>query len=227
MVKRKESSLLASLRWIISLEVKRWLFSRRLTYISLAKLTFLCFVMIVLITFCLLRSYGSSKYLSRDKNAFRVFHKAIGDVEKSKYLATENTKTNKVEENTVYEKSVEEEFQKQWFRMQKARVDWEAMIAPCTYINSVKNKSSFGWGKINETSNHTSFVEYTDIRPAGQFSRIFIRSRTKDGRNKTIGGDFWMVSYSQIVHNFNFNYQLNKIYNVLCNLHFYLYSSSN
>lgn len=87
------------------------------------------------------------------------------------------------------------EFQKQWFRMQRARIDWEAMLNnSCGYVNSVKSKTLIGWGKINETSKEMSFVEYMDIRPAGQFSRIFIRTRTKDGRKKQIGGDFWMVS---------------------------------
>ncbi len=89
---------------------------------------------------------------------------------------------------------IEQEFQKQWFRMQRARIDWKGMLVPCGYVNSVKNKTLIGYGKINETSIKTSFVEYMDIRPVGQFSRIFIRTRTTDGRNKTIGGDFWMVS---------------------------------
>ena len=93
---------------------------------------------------------------------------------------------------------IEREFQKQWFRMLQARIDWERMLIPCGHVNSAKNKTLIGFGKINETSKGTSFVEYMDIRPAGQFSRIFIRTRTKDGRYKEIGGDFWMVSHFKL-----------------------------
>jgi hypothetical protein len=89
---------------------------------------------------------------------------------------------------------IEKEFQKQMFRVFQARIDWEGLLIPCGYVNSAKNKTLIGYGKINETSRKTSVVEYIDIRPAGQFSRIFIHTRTKDGQNKTIGGDFWMVS---------------------------------
>ena len=96
--------------------------------------------------------------------------------------------------NTLDKVDVEKEFKKQWFRMQRARVDWKAMLVPCGYVNSVINRTMIGWGKINATSITKSFVDYIEIRPAGQFSRIFIRTRTKDGRKKAIGGDFWMVS---------------------------------
>ena len=90
--------------------------------------------------------------------------------------------------------NVEKEFQKQWFRMQRARIDWKSMLDTCAHVNSVKNKSLIGYGKINETSIKNTFVEYMNIRPVGQFSQVFIRTKTKDGRKKTIGGDFWMVS---------------------------------
>ena len=97
-------------------------------------------------------------------------------------------------DNNIRKVDVEKEFQNQWLRMQKARVDWKSLLTPCAHVNSVKNKSLIGYGKINETSIEESFVEYMNIRPAGQFSQVFIRTRTKDGRNKTIGGDCWMVS---------------------------------
>ena len=94
----------------------------------------------------------------------------------------------------IENRNVWEEFQKQWFRMLRARIDWKSLLIPCAHANFVKNKSLIGYGKRNETSIEKSFVEYMKIRPAGQFSQIFIRTRTEDGSNKTIGGDFWMVS---------------------------------
>ena len=89
----------------------------------------------------------------------------------------------------------DQEFKRQWLRMLKARVDWKAFLAPCLG-NTEWNKTNPGWGKANETSAEKSFIDFMDIRPAGQFSRIFIQTRTKDGKNKTIGGDFWKVTMS-------------------------------
>lgn len=89
----------------------------------------------------------------------------------------------------------ETEFRKQWLRMLKSRVDWEGILAPCIGHMQLNNTMP-GWGKVNETSGEESFIKFMDIRPAGQFSRIFIHTRTKDGRNKTIGGDYWRVMLS-------------------------------
>ena len=89
----------------------------------------------------------------------------------------------------------DQEFKRQWLRMLRARVDWKAILAPCLG-NTEWNKTNPGWGKANETSAEKSFIDFMDIRPAGQFSRIFIQTRTKDGKNKTIGGDFWKVTMS-------------------------------
>ena len=86
-------------------------------------------------------------------------------------------------------------FKRQWLRMLRVRVDWKAILAPCLG-NTEWNKTNPGWGKANETSAEKSFIDFMDIRPAGQFSRIFIQTRTKDGKNKTIGGDFWKVTMS-------------------------------
>ena len=42
----------------------------------------------------------------------------------------------------------------------------------------------------------TSYIYLWDINPAGQFSRFFIQSQTKDGKSKVIGGDAWRVHIS-------------------------------
>ncbi|KAJ7392262.1 hypothetical protein OS493_013641 [Desmophyllum pertusum] len=49
------------------------------------------------------------------------------------------------------------------------------------------------WGKINRSNAAISDVIFTDIRPAGEFSKIFIQSKTSDNRTKLIGGDTWRV----------------------------------
>ena len=49
------------------------------------------------------------------------------------------------------------------------------------------------WGKTNRSSATTSDIIFKDIRPAGEFSKIFIQSKTSDNRTKMIGGDTWGV----------------------------------
>ncbi|KAL9954334.1 hypothetical protein ACROYT_G041856 [Oculina patagonica] len=49
------------------------------------------------------------------------------------------------------------------------------------------------WGKISRSNAATSDVIFEEIRPAGEFSRIFIQSKTSDNRTKVIGGDTWRV----------------------------------
>ena len=85
-----------------------------------------------------------------------------------------------------------DDFRRDWFRQHRARVDWKSMLKPCI------NNTQWGlekkyWGKENRSSARTSQVVYTDIRPAGEFSKIFIQSKTADNRTKLIGGDSWRV----------------------------------
>jgi len=49
------------------------------------------------------------------------------------------------------------------------------------------------WGKSNRSNATTSDIIFKDIRPAGEFSKIFIQSKTSDNRTKMIGGDTWRV----------------------------------
>ena len=49
------------------------------------------------------------------------------------------------------------------------------------------------WGKTNRSNAATSDIIFKDIRPAGEFSKIFIQSKTSDNRTKLIGGDTWRV----------------------------------
>ncbi|XP_044185154.1 uncharacterized protein LOC114947931 isoform X2 [Acropora millepora] len=85
-----------------------------------------------------------------------------------------------------------DDFRRDWFRQHRARVDWKSILKPCI------NNTQWGlekkyWGKENRSSARTSQVVYKDIRPAGEFSKIFIQSKTADNRTKLIGGDSWRV----------------------------------
>ena len=85
-----------------------------------------------------------------------------------------------------------DDFRRDWFRQHRARVDWKSILKPC--INNTRwGLEKKYWGKENRSSARTSQVVYQDIRPAGEFSKIFIQSKTADNRTKLIGGDSWRV----------------------------------
>ena len=85
-----------------------------------------------------------------------------------------------------------QDFRSEWFRQRRARLDWRSMIQPC--IDNlpwglVKNQ----WGKTNRSSAAASEIVYQEIKPAGEFSKIFIQSKTVNNQTKLIGGDTWRV----------------------------------
>ena len=71
-------------------------------------------------------------------------------------------------------------------------MDWQAIINPC-YDNMDWGKVKAGWEKPNRTNASTSEIIFQDIRPAGEYSKIFIQSKTSDNVTKVIGGDTWRV----------------------------------
>ena len=94
------------------------------------------------------------------------------------------TKTNKANKY--------DDFRREWVRQRRARMDWQAIINPC-YDNMDWGKVKAGWEKPNRTNASTSEIIFQDIRPAGEYSKIFIQSKTSDNITKVIGGDFWRV----------------------------------
>ena len=85
-----------------------------------------------------------------------------------------------------------QDFQHEWLRQRRARVDWKNIIKPCA-DNMAWGFVKEHWGKINRSNATTSDIIFKDIRPAGEFSKIFIQSKTSDNRTKLIGGDTWRV----------------------------------
>ena len=80
-----------------------------------------------------------------------------------------------------------QDFRHEWLRQRRARVDWKNIIKPCADNMAwglVKNH----WGRTNISNATTSDIIFKDIRPAGEFSKIFIQSKTSDNRAKLIGG---------------------------------------
>ena len=85
-----------------------------------------------------------------------------------------------------------QDFQSEWLRQRRARVDWKNIIEPCA-DNMAWGLVKEHWGKTNRSNATTSDIIFKDIRPAGEFSKIFIQSKTSDNRTKLIGGDTWRV----------------------------------
>lgn len=82
-------------------------------------------------------------------------------------------------------------FRRSWLRQRRARVDWQSLVEYCKddmAWHPVK------WDKVHRSNASTSEIVFWDIRPAGEFSRIFIQSKTSDNKTKMIGGDTWRVS---------------------------------
>ena len=85
-----------------------------------------------------------------------------------------------------------QDFRNEWLRQRRARVDWKNIIEPC-FDNMAWGSVKEHWGKTNRSNAATSDIIFKDIRPAGEFSKIFIQSKTSDNRTKLIGGDTWRV----------------------------------
>ncbi|XP_068730190.1 uncharacterized protein [Montipora capricornis] len=82
------------------------------------------------------------------------------------------------------------EFQENWCRIRHARVDTDSVLKPCSYNTSWTGNSS---DYLLRTDATKSFISLWDVRPAGQFSRFSIQTKTTDGEIKRIGGDWWRV----------------------------------
>ena len=85
-----------------------------------------------------------------------------------------------------------QDFRHDWLRQRRARVDWKSIIKPCA-DNMAWGLVKEHWGKTNRSNATTSYILFKDIRPAGEFSKVFIQSKTSDNRTKLIGGDTWRV----------------------------------
>ena len=85
------------------------------------------------------------------------------------------------------------DFCREWLRQHRAHSDWQAIIKPC-YDNMAWGKVKDGWEIANRTDASTSEITFQDIRPAGEYSKIFIQSKATDNRAKVIGGDTWRVN---------------------------------
>lgn len=85
-----------------------------------------------------------------------------------------------------------ENFMKDWCRIRKASVDWEGMLRPCDGMTAW-NPNTERPREDQQTDPDSSLISLWDIRPAGEFSKFSIQSKTVKGKVKRIGGDSWRV----------------------------------
>ena len=86
-----------------------------------------------------------------------------------------------------------ENFQNDWCRMQRARLEWKDVLRPCWNSTVWGASSRFG---INQMSDpQKSYISQWDIKPSGDFSRFFIQSVSVNNELKTIGGDSWRIRF--------------------------------
>ena len=85
------------------------------------------------------------------------------------------------------------DFKTSWCRIQQAKLDWKKYLAPCARHTKWGIKYA-GWkNKKLKTCAANSFISKWDIRPAGEFSKFFIQSKTSSNHTKNIGGDSWRI----------------------------------
>ena len=84
------------------------------------------------------------------------------------------------------------EFALKWCKVRRAHRDVETILKPCRDLSW--NPVPFpGRDVANQTDASKSEISLFEIRPAGEFSRFVIQSKTSAGRIKSSGGDFWRI----------------------------------
>ena len=101
------------------------------------------------------------------------------------------TSVKALEQASKHDKIYEKDFQKQWCNTRKEIGNWRAMIHPCKGWLTWDSRKSLS--ETLETDPKRSFIASMDIRPAGEFSRITIVTKSKMGLTKKFGGDSWRV----------------------------------
>ncbi|XP_020916504.1 uncharacterized protein LOC110253894 [Exaiptasia diaphana] len=114
-------------------------------------------------------------------------HRQISVYIPYKYNGSENTSTNQANFQEL-----QRHFRFHFKRERKARTDWWGILKPC-FNNTDWGQVKPGWEKSQRTDASTSLIISQDIRPAREYSRLFIQTKTKDGRLKSFGGDSWRV----------------------------------
>ena len=80
-----------------------------------------------------------------------------------------------------------------WCRVRNERTDFKSKLKACSFDISWNSSKNDDQRKSLSTDASKSLLSNITINPAGEFSSFMIQSTTKDGVNKTIGGDSWRI----------------------------------
>ena len=105
--------------------------------------------------------------------------------------ANNEANLQKLEHQMRISKNIDE-FQENWCRIHRARVDSDSLLQPCSYSISYNGDSPDN--KLQADARQ-SFISLFDIRPARQFRRFSIQAKTHKGELKLVGGDSWRVLF--------------------------------
>lgn len=83
------------------------------------------------------------------------------------------------------------EFLKRSCETSREKCNWRSIIHPCSGLLSWEKRNHSS--KSLESDPYESFVSGKDIRPAGEYSRVYITTKSRKGSMKTEGGDHWRV----------------------------------
>lgn len=80
-----------------------------------------------------------------------------------------------------------------WCRVRNERIDFKSKLKPCNFDISWNSSKDDDQRKALSTDASKSNIIEFNINPAGEFSSFILQSRTKDGKDKSIGGDSWRI----------------------------------
>eukprot|EP00795_Rhopilema_esculentum_P003340 gene3340-1689_t len=83
------------------------------------------------------------------------------------------------------------DFADQFCWISRSKSDWRAISSSCEEFMSWETGRKLS--PLLETDSNKTFVSMIDLKPAGEISKIFITTKTRQGFIKTIGGDSWRV----------------------------------
>ncbi|XP_028403765.1 uncharacterized protein LOC114526376 [Dendronephthya gigantea] len=134
---------------------------------------------------------GSNPITSKPSTAFGIKKKNIAKQSLTKQASKKEKKFTRNEKTLL--KLYLRDFKTGWYRVHRAKFDWKGYLAPCAK-HTKWGINSAGWkNRKLKTCAANSFISKWDIRPAGEFSRFFIQSKTSNNHTKNIGGDSWRV----------------------------------
>lgn len=105
-----------------------------------------------------------------------------------KYYPKADSFSKKRKENTTATDKLLQTLRKQWKLYTQLDTDWKSILKPCEHDMLWKTKRA-----THQQTNIVTSSFTTDVKPAREFSSIYIHTKAISGIDKTVGGDAWRV----------------------------------